>query len=91
MVLTLSRQTILPVLLIAVFARMGSLPLLWSAFVVAEAIPPPVGFLFWTAEAGKTLKAFPASGQEADYARKERTSCEPFVHFLSARCMDAEK
>lgn len=55
MALTLSRQVVLPVLLITVFARMGSLPLLWSAFVLAEALLLPVGFLFWKAKAGKTL------------------------------------
>ncbi len=62
MAFTLSRQVILPVLLIAVFARMGSLLLLWSAFVLAEAILLPVGFLFWKAK----LRAIFVSGQEAD-------------------------
>lgn len=66
MALTLSRQVVLPVLLITVFARMGSLPLLWAAFVLAETILLPVGFLFWKAKAGKTLKALSDLGREAD-------------------------
>jgi len=66
MALTLSRTVVLPVLLITVFAKIGSLPLLWLAFVLAEAILLPVGFLFWKAKAGTILKALPALEKETD-------------------------
>lgn len=47
MVLTLLRQAILPVLLALVFRMAHSLPMIWIAFVLAEAICVPGAFVLW--------------------------------------------
>ena len=55
MVLTLGRQVVLPVIFIAVLSRLGNLPLIWLAFVLAEAVSIPFGIVFWKKESGKVL------------------------------------
>jgi len=53
MLLTLSRQVVLPVVFIAVLSRFGNLPLIWMALVLAEAVVIPFGMFFWRIESGK--------------------------------------
>ncbi|MDE7266693.1 MAG: MATE family efflux transporter [Lachnospiraceae bacterium] len=55
MILTLGRQVVLPVIFIAVLSRLGNLPLIWLAFVLAEAVSIPFGIVFWKKESGKVL------------------------------------
>lgn len=55
MLLTLSRQVILPVLFIAVLSRLGNLSLIWMSFVLAEAVVIPLGLLLWKRESAKVL------------------------------------
>ncbi len=47
MYLTMSRQVILPFVLVFVFKNMGSLTLIWVAFVLAEVIAIPLGSALW--------------------------------------------
>ena len=56
MVLTLSRQVVLPVAFIAILSRFGKLSLIWLAFVLAEAAVIPFGVALWKREAGRVLK-----------------------------------
>ncbi len=56
MLLTLGRQVVLPVIFIAVLSRLGNLPLIWMAFVLAEAAVIPLGMILWRKESGKVLK-----------------------------------
>lgn len=56
MLLTLSRQVIMPVLLIAAVFWFGELSLIWWAFVLAEALVIPAGMVLWKKESGKSLK-----------------------------------
>ncbi len=56
MLLTLSRQVVLPVIFIAVLSRLGNLSLIWMAFVLAEAVVIPLGMILWRKESGKVLK-----------------------------------
>jgi Na+-driven multidrug efflux pump len=53
MLLTLSRQVIIPVLLIAAASGFGELSLIWWAFVLAEALVIPAGMILWKKESGK--------------------------------------
>lgn len=55
MLLTLSRQVILPVVLIAAASHLGELSLIWWAFVLAEALVIPGGVVLWKRESGKVL------------------------------------
>lgn len=55
MLLTLSRQVVLPVVFIAVLSRLGNLSLIWMAFVLAEAVVIPFGMILWKKESGKIL------------------------------------
>ncbi len=64
MLLTLSRQVILPVLLIAAVSHLGELSLVWWAFVLAEALVIPGGMILWKKESGKALKPFQVMGSE---------------------------
>ena len=57
MLLTLSRQVIMPVLLITAVSWFGELSLIWWAFVLAEALVIPVGMILWKKESGKSLGA----------------------------------
>lgn len=57
MLLTLSRQVIMPVLLIAAASWFGELSLIWWAFVLAEALVIPAGMILWKKESGKSLGA----------------------------------
>lgn len=56
MLLTMARQVILPVVLLALLSGFGELSLLWLAFVLAEAVVIPVGILLWRKESEKVLK-----------------------------------
>ena len=47
MVLTLTRQAILPVLFALILRLTGSLTVLWSAFILAEAAGIPLGLWLW--------------------------------------------
>jgi len=55
MLLTLSRQVILPVIFIAALSRLGNLPLIWMSFVLAEAVVIPFGLVLWRRESAKAL------------------------------------
>lgn len=55
MLLTLSRQVVLPVIFVAVLSRFRSLSLIWLAFVLAEAVVIPFGVFLWRQESGKVL------------------------------------
>lgn len=57
MLLTLSRQVVLPVVFIAVLSQLGNLSLIWMAFVLAEAVVIPFGMVLWRKESGKVLKS----------------------------------
>ena len=57
MLLTLSRQVVMPVLLITAVSWFGELSLIWWAFVLAEALVIPVGMILWKKESGKSLGA----------------------------------
>ena len=57
MLLTLSRQVIMPVLLITAVSWFGELSLIWWAFVLAEALVIPAGMVLWKKESGKSLGA----------------------------------
>lgn len=50
MLLTLSRQVIMPVLLIAAASGLGELSLIWWSFVLAEALVIPAGMVLWKKE-----------------------------------------
>ena len=52
MLLTLSRQVILPVLLIAAVSHLGELSFIWWAFVLAETFVIPMGMILWKKELG---------------------------------------
>lgn len=56
MLLTLSRQVVLPIIFIAVLSGFGKLSLIWMAFVLAEAVVIPFGMILWRKESGKALK-----------------------------------
>ena len=56
MLLTLSRQVILPVIIIAALSRFRNVALIWTAFVLAEAVVIPPGMILWRKESGKVLK-----------------------------------
>ena len=58
MLLTLSRQVVLPVALIAVLSRSGNLTWIWLAFVLAEAVVIPFGTALWRKESAKVRKHF---------------------------------
>lgn len=60
MLLTLSRQVVLPMVFIAILSRTGNLPLIWFSFVLAEAVVIPVGVFFWRKESGKVLAGIKA-------------------------------
>lgn len=55
MLLTLSRQVVLPVLFIAALSRLGNLSLIWMSFVLAEAVVIPFGLVLWRRESAKVL------------------------------------
>lgn len=55
MLLTLSRQVVLPVLFIAALSRLGNLSLIWMSFVLAEAVVIPFGMVLWRKESTKVL------------------------------------
>ena len=55
MLLTLSRQVIVPVILIAAAFCFGELSLVWWAFVLAEAPVIPAGVILWKKESGKKI------------------------------------
>lgn len=55
MLLTMCRQVVLPVIFLAGLSRLGSLPLIWLAFVLAEAAVIPAGILLWRRESEKVL------------------------------------
>ena len=56
MMLTLSRQVILPMIFIAVFSGFENLSLIWTAFVLAEAVMILPGMILWKKQSGKVLK-----------------------------------
>lgn len=56
MMLTLSRQVVLPVVFIAIVSRFGRISGIWMAFVAAEAVVIPFGIILWRREAEKVLK-----------------------------------
>lgn len=56
MLLTLSRQVVLPVIFISVLSRLKNISLIWMAFVLAEAVVIPFGVFLWRRESGKALK-----------------------------------
>ena len=56
MLLTLSRQVVLPIIFIAVLSGFGKLSMIWMAFVLAEAVVIPFGMILWRKESGKALK-----------------------------------
>ena len=64
MLLTLSRQVILPVLLIAAVSHLGELSLVWWAFVLAEALVIPGGMILWKMESRRALKPIPVMDGE---------------------------
>ncbi len=64
MLLTLSRQVILPVLLIAAVSHLGELSLVWWAFVLAEALVIPGGMILWKMESRRALKSIPVMDGE---------------------------
>ena len=64
MLLTLSRQVIMPVLLIAAVSRLGELSLIWWAFVLAEALVIPAGMVLWKKESEKSLKTLTVMSSE---------------------------
>lgn len=64
MLLTLSRQVIMPVLLIAAASGFGELSLIWWAFVLAEALVIPAGMILWKKESGKSLKPLTVMSSE---------------------------
>ena len=55
MVLTMLRQAVLPVSLALLLRPLGSLPLVWLAFVLAESLCLPLAFLFWRNGSRTTL------------------------------------
>lgn len=65
MLLTLSRQVILPVLLIAAVSHLGELSFIWWAFVLAEAFVIPMGMTLWKKESRKALKLLTVKGGES--------------------------
>lgn len=65
MLLTLSRQVILPVLLIAAVSHLGELSFIWWAFVLAEAFVIPMGMTLWKKESRKALKQLTVKGGES--------------------------
>ena len=64
MLLTLSRQVIMPVLLITAVSWFGELSLIWWAFVLAEALVIPMGITLWKKESQKALK--PLTGRNGE-------------------------
>ena len=64
MLLTLSRQVIMPVLLITAVSWFGELSLIWWAFVLAEALVIPAGMILWKKESGKSLKPLSVMSSE---------------------------
>lgn len=48
MVLTMLRQVILPLVLMAMVSGLSVLPVLWLALTVSELLTIPVGALLWT-------------------------------------------
>lgn len=57
MLLTLARQVVLPIVFVAVLSSTRNLPLIWMAFVLAEAVAIPIGVFLWRKESGKVLKS----------------------------------
>ena len=55
MLLTLSRQVVLPIVFIAVLSGFGNVSLIWMAFVLAEAVVIPFGMILWKKESEKAL------------------------------------
>ncbi|MDE7246432.1 MAG: MATE family efflux transporter, partial [Lachnospiraceae bacterium] len=55
MMLTLSRQVVLPVVFIAILSGFGKVSLIWIAFVLAEAVVIPFGMILWKRESEKAL------------------------------------
>lgn len=64
MLLTLSRQVILPALLIAAVSHFGELSFIWCAFVLAEVFVIPMGMTLWKKESQKALTS-PAVGESS--------------------------
>lgn len=56
MLLTLSRQVVLPVVFIMILSGFGKLSWIWTAFVLAEAVVILPGIFLWKKESGKALK-----------------------------------
>ncbi|MDE6386947.1 MAG: MATE family efflux transporter [Lachnospiraceae bacterium] len=55
MMLTLSRQVVLPIVFIAILSEFRNVSLIWMAFVLAEAVVIPLGMILWKKESGKAL------------------------------------
>lgn len=72
MLLTLSRQVVLPVVLIAFLSRTGNLSAIWMAFVLAEAVVIPLGIFLWKRESGKALKCLGQMERDTSCSTKER-------------------
>lgn len=53
MYLTMTRQVILPVVLIGLMSRTGNLQWIWGSFVLAEALSIPLGVWLWKREKKK--------------------------------------
>lgn len=70
MMLTLSRQVILPMIFIAAFSGTGNLSLIWTAFVLAEAVMLLPGMILWKKQSGKVLK--PLEQVERTLPKRER-------------------
>ncbi len=71
MLLTLSRQVVLPIIFIAVLSGFGKLSLIWMAFVLAEAVVIPFGMILWRKESGKALKHL-EPGEGITFAEEKR-------------------
>lgn len=56
MLLTLSRQVVLPVIFISVLSRLKNISMIWMAFVLAEAVVIPFGVFLWGRDSRKALK-----------------------------------
>ena len=71
MLLTLSRQVVLPIIFIAVLSGFGKLSMIWMAFVLAEAVVIPFGMILWRKESGKALKHL-EPGEGITFAEEKR-------------------
>ena len=56
MLLTMSRQVVLPVVFIAVFSHFGNVQWIWMSFVLSETVVIPAGMFLWRRESGRVLK-----------------------------------